>query len=296
MMRVFSEVAKHNSFIAASEHLNISPPAVTRAVAKLEEQLEVKLFKRTTRQVRLTETGHDYLIDVKRILGEVERAEDNVTGGHRVAKGTINVTAPLLFGKLNVMPVITEFLAHYSQITIKTNFSDQVSSLIEEELDVAVRIGHLKNSNLYAKQVGRVRRIVCASPNYLDITPSIKSPHDLVSHTIIFPTTYESSPTWHFKRGNKREMVKLSPRLFCNENSSAIEAALKGFGIIKVMSYQVGQYIKKGMLVPILTEFEETALPVSILSIEGRNKTAKIKAFTDLLTLRLQENPFILHD
>jgi len=292
-MKVFVEVAKHQSFIEASKQLNLSAPAVTRFVASLETSLGVKLFNRTTRHVRLTESGEHFLTDSKRILEDIIEAEAAATGIYSKPKGTLTITAPVLFGEKHVLPIITEYLELNQEVTVKTLFSDRVTSLVEEELDIAIRIGHLKDSNLYATHVGNVHRIVCSSPSYFKKYGKPIYPADLSDHSIVFPTTFEASPVWNFINNGEKEAVKLNPRLHCNQTNSALQAAIQGFGITRLMSYQVGEELEKGTLQSVLTSYEEKPLPVNIIRIEGRRSNAKIRSFLDLATKRLQGNPFI---
>ena len=295
-MKVFVEVARHKSFSGASKQLNLSAPAVTRFIASLETSLGVKLFNRTTRHVRLTESGENFLADTKRILEDIVEAEAAATGIYSKPKGTLTITAPVLFGEKHILPIITEYLALNQEVTIKTHFSDRVTSLIEEELDIAIRIGHLKDSNLYATHVGNVRRIVCSSPSYFKEHGKPINPADLSDHNIIFPTTFESSPVWHFMKNGEKESVKLNTRLHCNQTNLALKAAVQGFGITRLMSYQIGEELEKGTLQSVLSEYEEQPLPVNIMRIEGRRCNAKIRSFLELAAKRLKANPFINTD
>mgnify|MGYP000583779047 CR=1 FL=1 len=292
-MKVFVEVAKHKSFSGAGKQLNLSAPAVTRYIASLEASLGVKLFNRSTRHVRLTESGENFLTDSKRILEDIIEAEAAATGIYSKPKGTLTITAPVLFGEKHILPIITEYLTLNHDVTIKTHFSDRITSLIEEELDIAIRIGHLKDSNLYATHVGNVRRIVCCSPDYLKKHGEPIYPVDLNNHNIIFPTTYETSPVWNFIKDDVKESVKLNTRLHCNQTNAALNAAIQGFGITRLMSYQVGEELEKGTLQSILTKYEEKPLPVNIMRIEGRRCNAKIRSFLELAVKRLKANPFI---
>jgi len=195
----------------------------------------------------------------------------------------------VLFGEKHILPIITEYLELNQEVTVKTIFSDRVTSLVEEELDIAIRIGHLKDSNLYATHVG----IVCSSPGYFKKYGKPIYPSDLNDHNIVFPTTFETSPVWHFIHNGKKEAVKLNPRLHCNQTNLALQAAIQGFGITRLMSYQVGEELEKGTLQSVLTGYEEKPLPVNIIRIEGRRSSAKIRSFLDLATKRLEANPFI---
>ncbi len=292
-IRVFIEVAKQQSFAAAAEKLGLSAPAVTRSVAALETRLSAKLFNRTTRHVRVTESGARFLEDTKRIIEDLEEAEAAVRGVYTKPSGTLSVTAPVLFGEKHIMPIITEYLQLNPDVSVKAMLYDRVTSLVEEELEIAIRIGHLKDSSLYATTVGQVRRIVCGSPQYFEKYGKPDKPADLVNHSIIFPTTFESINQWPFNNNGKKESVKLNPCLRCNQNAAALNAALLGHGITRLMSYQVGEEIEKGNLESILTDYEEESLPVSILYLEGRRANAKIRSFIDLAVERLRANPFI---
>ncbi len=292
-MQIFVEVAKHQSFVAASEAMNISAPKATRAIADLESRLGTKLFNRTTRLVRLTEAGAQFLANVKRILEDIDEAETEAAGSQSAPKGTLTVTAPVLFGEKHVIPIITEYLSRYPEVSVRALFTDQVSNLVEEELDVAIRIGHLKDSSLYATKVGDVRRIVCGSADYFRTHGEPKHPEELEDHTIIFPMTYDSVPAWHFIADGKKISVKLNPRLRCSQNSGAIKAAVNGFGITRQMSYQIGEELAQGRLQAVLTGYEEPALPVNLIRLDGRRSQAKIRKFLNLATKRLRENRFV---
>ncbi len=292
-IEVFIEVAKQQSFAAAGEKMGISAPAVTRSIAALEARLGAKLFNRTTRLVRLTESGTRFLQDAKRIVDDLQEAEAAVKGVYAKPSGVLTVTAPVLFGEKHIMPIITEYLEGNPEVSVKAMLYDRVTSLMEEELDVAIRIGHLKDSNLYAVTVGQVRRIVCGSPEYFKKHGKPESPSDLKNHRIIFPATFESVNQWHFDNNGKKEIIKLNPRLRCNQNAAALKAAILGHGITRLMSYQVGEELEKGTLQSILTGYEEAPLPVSVLHLEGRRANAKIRSFIDLAVERLRANPFI---
>lgn len=295
-MKVFVEVARQKSFVGASTSLNLSAPAVTRYIAFLENLLGIKLFNRTTRHVSLTEPGAQYLNDSKRIIEEIKEAEEAVSGIYTEPKGTLTITAPVLFGEQYILPIVIDFLSQNKNVEVKVLFSDNITSLIEEGLDIAIRIGHLKDSSLYASQLGVMRRIVCGSPEYFAQNAKPISPADLSEHNIIFPTTFESSPVWHFVNKGKKEFVKLKPRLCCNQNSAALKAAIQGFGLTRLMSYQVGEELAKGTLESVLTCYEEAPLPINIIHMEGRRVNAKVRAFLDLAKLHLQKNPFINPD
>lgn len=294
-MRVFVEVAECKSFVAASRKLGLSAPAVTRSIAQLEQALGVRLFNRTTRHVRLTDPGDQFFEDAKRILEDVELAEATASGSYTEPKGILTVTAPVMFGQKHIAPILAEYLQKNPSVTVKASFYDRVSNMLDEGLDVALRIGPLKDSSIYAIQVGSVQRVVCASPDYLKKYGMPRYPSDLKEHEIINASTVEASTTWKFESSQGKQAVKLSPRLHCNQNGAAITAAKQGLGITRLMSYQVGEECKNGSLKRILRDYETMPLPVNIIHLEGRQANAKIRSFIDLAVARLRANPYIQH-
>ncbi len=294
-MRVFIEVAECQSFVAASRKLDLSAPAVTRSISQLEKTLAVRLFNRTTRHVRLTDSGARFFEDAKRILEDVEQALATASGSYAEPKGVLSVTAPVLFGQIHVAPILTEYLQQNPSVSVRAVFYDRISNILDEGLDVAIRIGHLKDSSIYATPVGSVQRLVCASPSYLQKHGIPSHPSELKDHEIIQASTVEPSSSWQFESSTGKESVKLSPRLHCSQNGAAITAAKQGFGITRLMSYQVGEELKNGSLTRILQNYENKPLPVNIVHLEGRQANAKIRAFIDLATERLRANPYIDH-
>lgn len=294
-MRVFIEVAECKSFVAASRKLDLSAPAVTRSIAQLEHALDVRLFNRTTRHVRLTDSGGRFYEDARRILEDVDQALAAASGSYAEPKGVLSITAPVLFGQIHVTPVVTEYLQQNPAVSVKAVYYDRVCNLLDEGLDVAIRIGHLKDSSIYATPVGSVQRLVCASPSYLEKYGTPRHPSDLKDHEVIQASTVESSTTWQFESSTGKESVKVSPRLYCSQNGAAITAAKQGFGITRLMSYQIGEELKNGSLKCILREYEINPLPVSIIHLEGRQANAKIRSFIDLAIARLRANPYIDH-
>ena len=294
-MRVFTEVAKCQSFVAASRKLGLSAPAVTRSVAQLEQALDVRLLNRTTRHVRLTDAGASFFEDAKRILEDVEQAEATASGSYVEPKGELSVTAPVLFGQLHIAPILTQYLQQNPAVAVRALFSDRISNILDEGMDVAVRIGHLKDSSVYAIPVGSVQRVVCASPQYLEQHGTPVHPAELAAHEIIQASAVEPLSTWHFDSPKGKDGVKLSPRLFCSHNGAAITAAKQGFGITRLMSYQVGEELNNGALVRLLCDYESPPLPVNVVHLEGRHANAKIRSFIDLAVERLRANPYIAH-
>jgi DNA-binding transcriptional LysR family regulator len=288
LMAVYVAVAEEEGFAAAARRLRMSPPAVTRAIAGLEERLGVRLLTRTTRLVRTTDAGARYLEDARRILLEADEADEAAAGINARPRGNLAVTAPVLFGKIYVMPVITAYQTTYQETTVSALFVDRVVNLAEEGLDVGVRIGPLPDSSLRAIRVGQVRRVVCASPAYLKQHGSPKSPADLARHPIIAATSVSAGSEWAFTKGKEKVGVRLSPRILVNTNEGALEAAKSGFGLTRLISYQVANELADGTLKTVLTEFEEASLPVHVIHREGRHGSAKVRSFVDLAVERLR--------
>lgn len=289
-MGVFVAVAEEESFAAAARRLNMSPPAVTRSIAALEAHLGVKVLTRTTRFVRATDAGQRYLESARRILAEADEADEAAAGVHASPRGQLAVTAPVLFGSMHVMPIIVSFLARYPEVSVNAVLLDRAVNLLEEGIDVGVRIGELPDSTLHAIPVGSVRRVICASPGYLAGHPELSQPGDLARQTIISASPVSPGLEWHLGSGKQQIIVKVQPRLSVNNNAAAIEAALMGFGITRLMSYQVAAHLASGQLVRLFPEYEPPALPVHIIHLEGRQASAKVRALVNALIEGLRGN------
>ncbi|TXG93342.1 MAG: LysR family transcriptional regulator [Rhodocyclaceae bacterium] len=291
LMAVFVAVAEEKSFAAAARRLRMSPPAVTRAVGSLEERLGVRLLTRTTRLVRPTDAGLRYLEDARRILLDADEADEAAAGINATPRGHLAVTAPVLFGKIYVTPVITDYLQTFADTTVTSLFVDRVVNLVDEGLDVGIRIGALPDSTLRAIRVGQVRRVVCASPEYLKRYGTPKTPADLARHTLIAATAVSAGAEWSFAKGKEKLSVRVDPRLRVNTNDGALEAAKNGFGLTRLISYQVANEVAAGTLRTVLTGYEEVALPVHVIHREGRLGSVKVRSFVDLAVDRLRADP-----
>lgn len=287
MMAVFVAVAEEQSFAGGARKLGMSPPAVTRAIASLEERLKVRLFTRTTRYVRVTEAGQRYLEDARRIINDVDEADDAVAGINGEPKGHLAVTAPVLFGKLFVIPGIVDYLQRYPGMEVSAIFLDRIVNMLEEGLDVGIRIGELPDSSMKAIRVGRVRRVVCASSNYLAKYGMPEKPADLADHLIVAASGVSPVVDWKFAHGL---VVKVKPRLTVTNNDSAIEAVLKDLGVTRLLSYQIAPYLTSGQLQIVLEEFEPEPLPIHVLHCEGRYASAKVRTFVDLMVANLRSH------
>lgn len=288
LMTVFVAVAEQESFAAGARRLGMSPPAVTRAIASLEDRLGIQLLTRTTRYVRATDAGLRYLEHARRIIAEADEADEVAAGVHAEPRGQLAVTAPVLFGRMFVIPSMVEYLQRFPDMSISALFLDRVVNLLEEGLDVGIRIGELPDSTMRAIGVGYVRRVVCASPAYLKAQGTPKSPADLARHTIIAASPVSPSVDWKFAHGKKTLGVRLTPRLSVTSNEAAIAAAVQGFGVTRLLSYQIAPYLASGQLKAVMGAYEPARLPIHVVHREGRQASAKVRTFVDLLAEKLQ--------
>jgi DNA-binding transcriptional LysR family regulator len=287
-LKVLAAVAEEEGFAAAARRLQMSPPAVTRAIATLEEQLGVKLLNRTTRHVRATEAGQRYLDDIRRILADMAAADEAAAGINAEPRGRLAVTAPVLFGRRFVTPSIVEYLQRYPGTQVEAVFLDRVVNLLEDGLDVGVRIGELTDSSMRALKVGEVRMLLLAAPAYIAEYGTPLDPEDLRDRTVISSSAGSFAPGWHFLFPRGERVVRLQPRLTVNTNDAAIEAAEQGFGITRALSYQVAEQLSAGTLQVLLPSFEPPPRPVHIVHREGRYSSTKVRAFIDLLAENLR--------
>ena len=286
-MRIFVKVAETQSFAETARLLHMSAPAVTRSVAALEELIGARLFVRTTRAVKLTEAGERYFEDCRRILADIVEAEAAAAGSYAKPSGTLTVTAPTLFGQLYVLPIVLECLDLHPMLSARTLFVDRTVNIVEEGVDVAVRIGHLPDSGFTAVKVGTVRRVVCGSPAYFERHGVPATPAELKDHRIAASTGAWASSDWRFRDDQR---VNVEPTLLSNSNEAAITAATAGWGLTRVLHYQIGPALLEGRLRIVLDEHEEPPFPIHVLYPAGRQAPAKVRAFVDLTVARLREN------
>jgi DNA-binding transcriptional LysR family regulator len=294
-LRVFVAVAEAGGFAPAARQLRVSPPAVTRAIAGLERHLGARLLHRTTRMVRLTEVGERFVQDARRILGELEEAEASARGAHIEPQGELAITAPVMFGRLHIAPTLLAFLAEHPKVQARVMFVDRLVHLMEEGFDVAVRIASLADSSFTAARLGTVRRVVVASPEYLSRHGEPATPADLPQHQGIgFGGTGGSLLRWTFAAPGDpvaRETAQPRMPLKLNAVDVAIEAALAGHGLARVLSYQVRDHVAAGRLRRVLQPFEPPPVPVHLVYPEGRKAAAKVRAFVDFAAGRLRGHP-----
>ena len=288
LMSTFVAVAEAESFAGGARRLGLSAPAVTRAVAALEARLGVKLLHRTTRLVRTTEAGQRYLEDARRILAEADEADDTAAGINASLRGHVTVTAPTLFGRIHVTPLLVDFMQQHPQLQISALFLDRVVNMLEEGIDVGVRIGELPDSDLRAQRVGEVRRVVCASPEYLAQHGTPTHPEQLLAHQIISASAVSPTVEWKFQAQGMPLAVRIHPRMQVSSNDAAIVAATRGAGITRLLSYQIREWESAGRLQVLLTEYEPPPLPIHVVHRSGPNGAAKVRALVDHLVSSLR--------
>jgi DNA-binding transcriptional LysR family regulator len=283
-MQAFVAVADLQGFAPAARKLGLSPSGVTRLIAALEDRLGARLLQRTTRQVALTDVGARYLERVRRILSDVEEAEGSAEGERTRPIGRLVVSAPVGFGRLHVSPVMTTYLTRYPEVVGELRLSDRMINLVEDGVDLAVRIGHLPDSSLVARHVGEMRRIVVASPGYLKRRGEPKAPAAIASHATIQFGAVTASPEWQFVEDGREVRVACTPRLTTNSADAAIQYAEQGGGLTRVLAYQAAAAIKGGRLRVVLAKFEALPLPIHIVFPTSRLLSAKVRTFVDLVT------------
>lgn len=288
LMKVFCAVAELKGFAPAARRLDMSPAAVTRAISSLESALSVKLLLRTTRNVRLTEAGQRYFDDVRNILASITEANEAAAGLNAAPVGNLSVTAPVLFGRYFVMPSIVKYMKAYPDVDVDAWFLDRVVNLVDEGMDVAVRIGHLPDSGLKALRIGQVRRVLCASPGYLARHGVPEQPSDLLDHTVIAASGIAKRVEWKFDVNGKPQSLRLTPRLTVTSNDAAIDAVTSDLGLCRLFSYQIGNELAGGRLKTVLVDHEEAPWPVHILHRESKYGSSKVRQFIDVLAADLQ--------
>ena len=281
----FVAVADQRGFAAAARALEDSPPVVTRAVAALERHLGVTLFHRSTRAVSLTDEGAAFLDRARRILADLREAEQVVMGGRSVPRGQLYVTAPVMFGRMHVLPVVGALLAKHDGLTARMMLLDRNVRIVEEGIDVAVRIGALADSALRVVSIGSVQQTIVASPAYLADRGIPVSPDDLKGHMCIMGNGVRRGSTWQFgKMGDAS--IEVVPRLTVNTVDAAIDAAEGGLGLSNVLSYQSSEAIAAGRLVRVLADHAPAPLPVNLLYDASRAAMPSVSAFINAMRER----------
>jgi len=287
-MALLVTAVEEGSLSAAARRLRVPLATVSRKVSDLESRLRTKLLVRSTRRIALTDAGRAYVQACKRILEEVAEAERAAAGEYRAPRGDLLITAPIVFGRLHVLPIVAEFLMAHDEIDVRLALADSVINLMEERFDVAVRIGDLPDSSLVALPVGSVKLVVCGSPAYFAARGAPKTPDELRRHDCITFEAVASAETWKFASGRADYVIPVHSRLVVNTAEAAIDAALAGVGLTRALSYQVADRLRAGALALALHEFEPPAWPVSLVYAGGRLLPLKVRAFLDFAAPRLK--------
>ena len=287
-LKVFISVAESGGFAKAAARLRSSPPAVTRTVAALEQRVGVQLFNRTTRMVSMTEAGRRFLEHARRILTDLDVAESELAGESGMPSGHLTITSPVTMGRMMLPSIVTDFLHAHPHVTAKVLLFDRITNLIEEGIDVGLRVGQLPDSSLIARQVGEVRRILVASPAYLSKNGTPKAPTDLKHHSMIAFTGLLPNREWVFGEGKTARRLMLKPRFEINDAAAAIAAAEGGGGITIALSYMVARQIGERRLQQVLGSSAPSAVPVQLVYPESRLVAPKVRAFVDYAAPKLR--------
>jgi DNA-binding transcriptional LysR family regulator len=298
-MAILVACVKEGSFSAAGRKLGIPLPTVSRKVADLEEHLKTRLLVRSTRKLALTEAGVNYVAACSRILEDIAEAEAEAAGEYTMPRGDLTITAPMVFGRLHVVPVVNEFLARFADINVRMMLSERNVGLIEDHVDVAARIGELPNSTLIATRLGSVRRIVCGSPVYFAAHGVPKTLDDLYRHQCVTFSEMRAGAgaSWIFKsRGRQPKFIQPLCRLHINTAEAAIDAAISGVGITNVLSYQAAQAVNEQKLIIVLQEFEPPPIPVHLVHAHQRLLPLKMRRFLEFAAPRIRKSVLAMQE
>jgi DNA-binding transcriptional LysR family regulator len=290
-MQAFVRIVDGGSLSAAARALDVSLPAMVRTLAGLEEHLGTRLLNRTTRRLSLTDAGQQYYERARQILAEVQDAEDLASSARRRPAGTLSLTAPVVYGRLKLLPVLAEYRRRFPDVRVRLLLLDRNVNLIEEGLDLAIRIGDLADSSLVATELARVRRVVFASPSYMRRHGVPRHPRDLARHACLSLSVIAPGDQWPFRENGRDLAVKLRPAFVANNADAIIGMAQAGAGIGAAFSYQVEPLIARRQLRLVLEEFAPPGVPVSALYPHGRLTAAKVREFLALATAALGERP-----
>lgn len=288
-MSLFVATVEAGSLSAASRRLGIPLATVSRRLSDLEKHLRTRLLNRSTRRLTLTDAGQAYLVACRRILNEVSEAERAAAGEYISPTGELVVTAPVVFGRLHVLPIVTGFLAAYPDVDIRLTLSDRIAQLVDEHIDLAVRIGELPDSAMVATRVGSIRRITCASPDYFARHGTPSRPEEIAGCDCITFEGLAAPAAWSFVIGKSETLVPVRSRLQVNTAEAAIDAAIAGLGLTNVLSYQADAAVRGGKLSVVLEAFEPPPWPVSLVHAGQGRLPVKLRAFLDFAAPRLKE-------
>jgi DNA-binding transcriptional LysR family regulator len=287
-MSTLLAVVEAGSLSAASRKLRVPLTSVSRRISELEVHLKTQLLNRSSRRVTLTDAAQSYIQACRRILDELDEAERVVSGEYRAPQGELTVTASLVLGRVHVVPVAAAFLKAYPDILLRLRLSDRVVSLQEEHVDLGIRTGPLPDSGIVARRIGSVRRILCASPEYLASRGRPETPQDITAHDCVTFTGFTHTESWEFQNGTSSALVPIRSRLQVDAAEAVVEAALAGAGIARLFSFHVAEAVKGGRLSLLLQEFEPPPLPVNLIYLGGGLLPLKVRAFLDFAAPRLK--------
>jgi DNA-binding transcriptional LysR family regulator len=291
-MRAFVASVDRGSLASAARSLGHSAAAVTRATALLEGRLKMRLLHRSTRALHLTQFGETYLATCREVLAALDLAERGAAAEQERPSGLLTITAPLRFGQLHVRPVLDAFLDANPAVQARLLLLDRVVNLVEEGIDVAVRLAHLPDSTLVATRLGEVRRVLCASPAYIERCGTPRAPSALREHACIMERDRAETELWRFASAPGRSLVAISirPRLMVNSAAVAIDSSIAGHGITRVMSYQAAAAVRAGKLIVLLAQYEPPPIPLHLVLPSARSRTLKQRAFVDFAAPRLRDH------
>lgn len=288
-MQVFVAAVDAGSLSGAGRALGMPLPTVSRKISELEAHVKAQLLSRSTRRLALTDAGRAYLDACRRILTDINEAERLAAGEYSAPRGELVMTAPLVFGRLHVLPVVADFLRAYPDVTVRLLLGDRAVNLLEDNIDVALRVGELADSGLFATRLGEIRRVVCASPAYLRARGVPRAPKELAQHSVVSFELFASSNGLRFASDGKTTQVAVHPRLTVSTAEAAIDAAIAGVGLTCVFSYQIEAALRAQQLSVVLREFEPAPVPVSLLYSAMGRLPLKLRALLDFATPRLRD-------
>ncbi|MEP4889523.1 MAG: LysR family transcriptional regulator [Aliiglaciecola sp.] len=297
-MSMLIKVLEAGSFSKASKQLNVPLPTLSRKISELESQLGVRLIHRTTRKLSFTESGLSYITACRRILEQVEDAESDLKGEYLEPRGDLVITAPVMFGRLYVLPIVTEFLSLYANINVQLLLADGNVNLFEDEVDMAIRIGKLPDSSMIATPVGKMRIVTCVNPSLLAQHPALESPKGLTHFPCVTLKTNMTIPHWSFRfsHSDPPVSVNVASRLTVTDSESAVHAAINKVGATQQLHYQVKRGVDAGSLKIVLPEFEPEPLPVHLLHKTRKYMPQKMKSFLDFAAPKLKARVAALND
>lgn len=291
-MTTFVQIVEKGSLTAAAEALDTSLPSVVRTLASLERHLGMRLLNRTTRRIHLTDEGAQFLERCRTILSAVQDAEAALTARHTEPQGKLTITAPVVFGRRYVSPIVNAFVRRYPNVTTDLLLVDRFVNLVEEGVDVAVRVARLADSSLVAIPVGQARRVICASPHYLRRHGTPRAPEDVRRHRWVRYTGLAPRDEWHFRIGRRVVTIPIMSVISCNEIESALDACISGLGLGMFFSYQVLSRTRSGKLDYVLDEFEMEPQPIQVIYPHSKLLSTKVRAFVDECVKQLRKISF----